>query len=195
MTSAVTRNRSGPGRPREYDEAAALDAALQLFWSQGFEATTLDELTAAMGISRSSFYAGFGSKERVLLAALSAYSDAALAALSELARASEGEAVPAMLSALADPNGGPRGCMLVNCIAELAPHNEEVAAMGRRHLDRIERLFAEALSPDDPAAAADKARALSALAIGTLTLRKSGLSPDAISAALEAGRTLIDPPG
>lgn len=194
MEATRTRPRTGPGRPRAYDERAALDAALQVFWTKGFEATTLDELTAAMGLSRSSFYAGFGSKERVLLAALTAYSDAGLAALAELAHKPDGEAVPAMLSALADPKGGPRGCMLVNCIAELAPHNEEVKEVGRRHLDRIERLFAEALSPADPDAAAGRARALSALAIGTLTLRKSGLPPEAISAALDEARSLFGPP-
>jgi len=103
--------------------------------------------------------------------------------------------VPAMLSALADPKGGPRGCMLVNCITELAPHNAEVADVGRRHLDRIERLFAEALCPEDPDTAADRARALSALAIGTLTLRKSGLGPEAISAVLAEAQTLFAPPG
>ena len=128
MDATHHKSRPGPGRPRAYDERAALDAALQVFWTKGFEATKLDELTAAMGLSRSSFYAGFGSKEQVLLAALSAYSETALAALAELAHKPEGDAVPAMLSALADPKGGPRGCMLVNCITELAPHNAEVAA-------------------------------------------------------------------
>tara|TARA_R110002020_G_scaffold20374_64_gene69762 strand:- start:1189 stop:1776 length:588 start_codon:yes stop_codon:yes gene_type:complete len=195
MDATHHKSRPGPGRPRAYDERAALDAALQVFWTKGFEATKLDELTAAMGLSRSSFYAGFGSKEQVLLAALSAYSETALAALAELAHKPEGDAVPAMLSALADPKGGPRGCMLVNCITELAPHNAEVADVGRRHLDRIERLFAEALCPEDPDTAADRARALSALAIGTLTLRKSGLGPEAISAVLAEAQTLFAPPG
>lgn len=195
MDATHQKSRPGPGRPRAYDERAALDAALQVFWTKGFEATKLDELTAAMGLSRSSFYAGFGSKEQVLLAALSAYSETALAALAELAHKPEGDAVPAMLSALADPKGGPRGCMLVNCITELAPHNAEVADVGRRHLDRIERLFAEALCPEDPDTAADRARALSALAIGTLTLRKSGLGPEAISAVLAEAQTLFAPPG
>ena len=194
MEATHNKSRPGPGRPRAYDERAALDAALQVFWTKGFEATKLDELTAAMGLSRSSFYAGFGSKEQVLLAALSAYSETALAALAELAHKPEGDAVPAMLSALADPKGGPRGCMLVNCITELAPHNAEVADVGRRHLDRIERLFAEALCPENPDAAADRARALSALAIGTLTLRKSGLGPEAISAVLAEAQTLFAPP-
>ncbi|MDQ0317243.1 TetR/AcrR family transcriptional regulator [Amorphus orientalis] len=194
MSDTATRPRSRPGRPREYDEAAALSAALQVFWTRGYEATTLDDLTGAMGLSRSSFYSAFGSKEQVFLAALSAYSEDALSALSEIAHRPEGEPVDAMLAALADPQGGPRGCLLVNCITELAPHNDRVAAIGRRHIDRIEQLFAEALSPSDPAAAIDRARALAALAIGTVTLRKSGLSPDAISAALAQGRALFASP-
>lgn len=194
MSAIEPKSRSGPGRPRCYDQAAALDAALQVFWSQGFEATSVDDLTRAMGISRSSFYAAFGSKEQVFLAALKAYSERALAALEEMSH-EPGDPVPAMLSALASPDGGPRGCLLVNCITELAPHHPEVAGVGRAHLARIERLIAEALSPQDPDAAADRARALAALAIGTLTLRKSGLSAEAIDAVLKQGHALVSPPG
>ncbi len=167
-----------------------LDAALQVFWRQGYEATSLDDLTAAMGLSRSSFYSAFGSKQGVFIAALRSYSEAALQALQELSDPKGDDPVSAMMAALADPEGGPRGCMLVNCITELAPHQEEVAAIGRRHLERIEDLFARAISPDDPEKGRDKARALSALAIGTLTLRKSGVAPDQISSALAAARAL-----
>ncbi|WP_417684533.1 TetR/AcrR family transcriptional regulator [Roseibium sp.] len=191
VTRSGAKPQCGPGRPRAFDEAEVLDAALQTFWRQGYEATSLDDLTAAMGLSRSSFYSAFGSKQGVFIAALKSYSEAALEALEELSREAGDDAVGTMVSALADPNGGPRGCMLVNCITELAPHQEEVAAIGRHHLERIEELFAQAISPDDPAKGRDKARALSALAIGTLTLRKSGLPPDQISKALEAARGLV----
>lgn len=178
---------SGPGRPRAYDEAVVLLAALEVFRRQGFEATSLDDLTAAMGISRSSLYAAFGSKQDVLLAALKAYSGRALEALREIAAAPGGTAVPAMLAALANPSGGKHGCLLVNCITELAPQNEDVADLGRRHLEAIEQMIAETLSPDAPRLALDRARALTALAIGTLTLRKSGLPADHIDAALGQG--------
>ncbi|WP_417667209.1 TetR/AcrR family transcriptional regulator [Roseibium sp.] len=190
VTKSGAKPHCGPGRPRAFDEAEVLDAALQTFWRQGYEATSLDDLTAAMGLSRSSFYSAFGSKQGVFIAALKSYSEAALEALEQLSRDAGDDAVSTMMAALADPNGGPRGCMLVNCITELAPHQEEVAAIGRRHLERIEELFAQAISPDDPEKGRDKARALSALAIGTLTLRKSGLPPDQISKALEAARGL-----
>lgn len=185
--------RPGPGRPRAFDEDQVLDAALQVFWTNGFEATSLDDLTSAMGLSRSSFYAAFGSKQGVLMAVLRNYSASALRQLDELTRLPREEAPMAMLEAISLPKEGPRGCMLVNCIAELAPHHAEVAEIGRTHLQRIEDLFAKALDPQDPERARDKARALSALAIGTLTLRKSGLPPDQIAHALAAARGIVAP--
>ncbi|MEJ8474031.1 TetR/AcrR family transcriptional regulator [Roseibium algae] len=190
-SKATEKPHCGPGRPRGFNEAKVLDAALHLFWRKGFEATSLDDLTAEMGLSRSSFYSAFGSKQGVLITALTSYSNAALAAFQELSESGDEDAVASMMSALADPNGGPRGCMLVNCITELAPHQEEVAEIGRRHLARIEELFASTICPNDPDTARNKARALSALAIGTLTLRKSGLPPDQISSALEAARGIL----
>jgi TetR/AcrR family transcriptional regulator, transcriptional repressor for nem operon len=192
MKTERTETFPGPGRPRGYDEAAVLDAALKAFWDKGYEATSIEDLTSAMGISRSSFYSCFGSKHGVFLAALRSYSDDALAALAELSHEPSVEAIPAMMSALADPEGGPRGCLLVNCITELAPRDDEIAAIGRRHLARIEQIFATALSPDAPESAADRARALSALAMGTLTLRKSGLPPEEIKAALAQGAVIAN---
>jgi AcrR family transcriptional regulator len=53
------------GRPRKFDRAAALGEAMRLFWEQGYEGTTFDQLISAMGISASSFQNAFGSKEHV----------------------------------------------------------------------------------------------------------------------------------
>ncbi|HWU86463.1 MAG TPA: TetR/AcrR family transcriptional regulator [Kofleriaceae bacterium] len=61
------------GRPRAFDAEQALDRALQVFWSSGFTASSLDDLCAAMGIARPSLYAAFGDKEDLYLAAIARF--------------------------------------------------------------------------------------------------------------------------
>lgn len=187
----AARAHSGPGRPRAYDEAEVLEKALQIFWKQGYEATSVDDLTGAMSLSRSSFYSAFGSKQGVLLAVLKHYSSNALTALRDLSHGPADQAVETMMAALSGASEGPKGCMLVNCITELAPHQPEVAELGRAHLEQIEGLFAKVINPQDPASACAKAAALSALAIGVLTLRKSGVAPDRIDTALQSAKAII----
>ena len=61
------------GRPREFDREAALAQATRLFWSRGFEATSISDLTQAMGIGSPSLYAAFGSKEALYAESLRYY--------------------------------------------------------------------------------------------------------------------------
>jgi len=63
------------GRPRAYDPDAALDSAAELFWTKGFSATTLDDLSDAMGMGRPSIYHAFGDKEALFLRALERFRD------------------------------------------------------------------------------------------------------------------------
>ena len=58
------------GRPRQYEEDQALEAASQVFWTKGFHATSLDDLAAAMEMNRPSIYNAFGNKEAVYRRAL-----------------------------------------------------------------------------------------------------------------------------
>src|SRR5690242_14300978 len=61
------------GRPREFDTDKALDAALLLFWRNGYEGTSLAALTAAMRINVPSLYAAFGNKETLFRRVLDRY--------------------------------------------------------------------------------------------------------------------------
>ncbi len=193
MEQAHTDSHPGPGRPRGFDIDAALAAGIEVIRARGFEATSLDALTTAMGISRSSFYAAFGSKHGVLLSALRRTSRQRLDQLAAIAGQAQGNAAREMLRALAGSGTGPGECLMVNCISELSPHDPEVAALSGQHLDRVEGLFAEALSPSDPAAALDRARTLVAIALGVHALRKAGRAPEELAAILRQSQSLIQP--
>ena len=69
------------GRPREFDECTALDAAMGVFWKNGYEGTSLTDLTDAMGINRPSLYAAFGSKEGLFRRVMDRYSQRARGAV------------------------------------------------------------------------------------------------------------------
>ncbi|CTQ54078.1 Copper outer membrane regulator [Roseibium album] len=190
-TSSSERRASGPGRPRNFDEATALEAAMKEFWQKGFEATSLDDLTKAMGLSRSSFYGAFGCKQSLFIRALEHYSRTGIRRLKEVADTADGDAIEAMMMALSNPQGGQEGCLLVNCITELAPHDEKVAEIGRRHLENIEEIFAHIIDPQNPNDVRDRASAYSSLAIGTLALRKAGIPSDRIANTLKQARSVL----
>ncbi|MET8454220.1 TetR/AcrR family transcriptional regulator [Streptomyces sp. NPDC005209] len=63
------------GRPRGFDVDEALERAVLVFWAQGYEGASLDDLTAAMGITRTSMYRAFGNKEDLFRKALERYTE------------------------------------------------------------------------------------------------------------------------
>jgi AcrR family transcriptional regulator len=71
--SACETGSPSRGRPRAFDRDAALTAAMKLFWQKGFSATSISDLTRAMGIGSPSLYAAFKSKEALYAEALDHY--------------------------------------------------------------------------------------------------------------------------
>ena len=139
------------GRPRSFDRAEALERAMNLFWRQGFAATSVAELTAAMGINPPSLYAAFGDKEHLFLEAVDHYQrklSAEMATILAGAPTAE-EAVGRLLLAKAEKLACPEhpsGCMVVtaamNCSSDCG-HLERVMAerraeMARRLQERIQ---------------------------------------------------------
>ena len=130
-------------------------------------------------------------EQSLFLQALEHYSKNGSRNLRKVADTAEDNAVDAMMQALSDPKGGPQGCMLINCITELAPHDEKVAEIGRRHLENIEETFAKVIDPEYPETVRDKASAYSSLAIGTLALRKAGMPAERIANTLKQAKTIL----
>lgn len=135
-------------RPREFSEEEALDQAMQVFWAKGYEATSLAQLTRAMGISKSSFYDTFASKHDLFLAAIERYGAAAterMAADLEV-DGSAREAIAAVFARATDcANGERRGCFVGNCAVEVSPHDPAVAARIAAVISRSERAFEKAV--------------------------------------------------
>ena len=65
-------------RPREFDEASALDAAMDCFWKDGYEATSVRDLAARMGITGASLYNAFGDKRSLFREVLQRYAERAM---------------------------------------------------------------------------------------------------------------------
>lgn len=103
------------GRPRAFDEDAAVDAAMRVFWEKGYEGTSLDDLTEAMGINRSSLYSTFGDKESLFRRAIARYQSGPLSFVARAlaqptARAVVGSLLRSSVKFLVDPSH-PRGCL------------------------------------------------------------------------------------
>jgi AcrR family transcriptional regulator len=142
------------GRPRSFDRDVALRRAVVLFWEQGYEGTSIADLTAAMGIAAPSLYAAFGSKEELFREAVASYNadsptDRALAR-----EPTAYAAVAAMLHDNADDYTDPAtppGCMLVLGAPVGTPDHsgvreslaEERRASVERIRDRLERAIAD----------------------------------------------------
>lgn len=105
------------GRPREFDAGRALDAALLVFWRQGYEGTSIGDLTAAMGINGPSLYAAFGNKESLFRQALARYDHKYgvhfRAALAEPSARFVAERLFVGSVNQVTRRGCPRGCLLV----------------------------------------------------------------------------------
>jgi AcrR family transcriptional regulator len=156
------------GRPRSFDRDKALERAMHVFWRQGYEGTSVSDLTHAMGINPPSLYAAFGDKEQLYLEALGRYQQRRVESMAKwfeeepTAKAAVRRLLTEAARELAR-SGAPRGSMLVlsatQCSAEsLQPELAERRASVRAILEeRIERGVREAELPrgTDSAALAD----------------------------------------
>ncbi|MFC3982519.1 TetR/AcrR family transcriptional regulator [Streptosporangium jomthongense] len=135
-------------RTKEFDPEVALEAALQLFWERGYEATSMSDLVDRLGIGRASLYATFGGKHDLYLKALRRYANSRNPSPVELL-SQPGAALPAVRGLIElyteDSIGDRRGCMIVNAAGELLPGDERVAGIVDANWTCLETALTSAL--------------------------------------------------
>ncbi|NJP93718.1 TetR/AcrR family transcriptional regulator [Nonomuraea sp. FMUSA5-5] len=123
-------------RQREFDRETALESALLTFWRHGYEATSVAELTAAMGIRPPSLYAAFGDKRRLFEEAVRRYQQT-YGAFTTRALAEEptgrGAIERVLREAAAEYASAehPRGCLVITAAVNCGPESAEVEALLR----------------------------------------------------------------
>lgn len=133
------------GREKQFDQAEALNNALNIFWAKGFEATSMQELVSAMGVNRASMYQTYGNKDALFNAAFDGYRQTSLRYIEELLEsvASPIDSLYQLLSVLTKQSleNNLSGCFVNNSAAELGPHNPMVAEKIREFWLQLELLI------------------------------------------------------
>jgi AcrR family transcriptional regulator len=141
------------GRPRSFDEREALESAIQIFRSKGYDGVTIDDLVAGMGVGRPSLYSIFGDKRTIFLRALRAYAEkyGALAAKALFSpRTLHASLVGFLKNAVenATEEGSAPGCLL-GCVAPLvndAEVRQFVQDVAAAIVAQIDRRFRDGIS-------------------------------------------------
>jgi len=182
------------GRPREFDEAAVLDAAMEAFWSKGYEATSLADLCACTGLHKGSLYQAFGDKHQLFMRALRHYSDSQFHEVQALLNTVDSPLarIRTVVHKICDDAGSEKGCLMINSLVELAPHDDDVKAavqsFGELRLRAMTDMIAAAQQAGELRAELDPeklTRQLMMTLAGAAALRKGLLEPEDIVQTLD----------
>ncbi len=132
-------------RPIQYEKQKVLDQAMEVFWTNGYEATSMDVLVDRTGLNRRSMYKLFGGKQGFFIRVLQNYLE---------------QVTPAMTAPLIDKQGfdaiatffkqfkcfdGNRGCLVTNTAVEKALFDREAKQLIAAFYDQLEQMFRERL--------------------------------------------------
>jgi len=139
-----------PGAPKQFNCDAVLLKALEVFWAKGYEATSIQDLVDAMGISRASMYDTFGNKRDLFLLAFNQYCQSSMETIKSILGA--GDAPLSNLKTLLlmmtqrNEEGKHYGCFANNVAIELGPHDAEIAKLVGQFWQQVEDVIGGTLA-------------------------------------------------
>jgi len=205
----IIRGLNTPGdivaRPTEFDRGQALDAAMRLFWIRGYGASSLEQLTHAMGISRSSLYSTFGDKRGLFKEALQLFSERTLSILErERCEAEPLVTLPRFFSATileVPKRRAARGCLLVNSVLELRGVEDDLNQHAAQELARVEKVFQRCFSEAQARQQYSRRRSPRDLAAQAMLINqglrvrcRAPRTPEAIRSEIDLACALLDLP-
>ncbi len=194
-------------RPREFDKAVALDAAIRCFWARGYEATSVRDLAEAMGIAGPSLYNTFGDKRTLYRLALDHYvergfCDRVRRFESQLSPRAAIDAFFAEIIEMSLADKEHKGCLIVNSALELSPHDPEFRTALAAVLREMEAFFYRCVKAGQEAGtilnalpADDLARMLLGLLMGLRVLARSRPEPELLRGLVRPALALLDGAG
>lgn len=134
------------GRNKEFEENIVLQRAMEVFWQQGYEKTSMSDLVEQMGIHRKSLYDTFGDKHSLYLKAIDLYGEYSTAKLkSETLKSKTAyQAIQSIFDYIIEGNEDKHcGCLFVNAAAEMGPRDQEVLKKAEEAFSQTENFIAE----------------------------------------------------
>jgi TetR/AcrR family transcriptional repressor of nem operon len=190
------------GRPRQFDTDAVLDQLVELFWTRGYEATSISDIVAATGLNKSSLYNSFGSKDELFEAAVERYLAMRTGVMRELVRdGTDGlgdvlRLLDFQQEAMAEEHGR-LGCLAVNTSTELGLRDDTAAQLSTRYRGEIREAVRAALNRAEAAGeiasgtAPDRTETVLAFTLSLAVIARGGASQAELDGQFAAMRSLI----
>jgi AcrR family transcriptional regulator len=187
----------GLPKPPATGRARLVHAAIELFYSHGLQAVGIDQITSTAGVTKTTFYKHFESKDDLLVAAIQQRDEWEMQAWTAAVKKMAGDDPKKQLLAFFDVldvwfnSPDFRGCQFINAAAEFPNRNDPVHAIAAEHKRKIRDAFrdlATSAGATDPDAFADQ---YTALVEGTLVLRQVHGRDDAAKVIKPAGEALM----
>jgi TetR/AcrR family transcriptional repressor of nem operon len=191
------------GRPREFDEATVLQAAMNCFWAQGYESTSVRDLASQMGITGASLYNAFGDKRSLYRRALDHYLEQSVHdRVGRLQLLAPFAAIRAFFDEIIErsvTDRQRRGCLFVNAALEMAPYDAEIRKVIISETAYLEAFFRERIvaGQDDGTISsllpADQtAKLLLSVLFGVRVLARSRPQRDVLEGAVSGALSLLE---